>query len=233
MFQAEPPPVLSSVVVLRLRDFARRPVAEQARLTAQLDTVLALLAPDIAPRERIVLDGHGSVAVAVLGNPPAALSLARRALRANQTGLGLCIGIDHGPVQIMAGDAGDALAGDGVATAVVMASFASDAGLLVSKNFRAALAQTLPGAQGVLVASGSFNDAGLRSYQAFGMDTEAPLRRRRRFIMIAAAAVLVLFAAAAALRLGVPDRPRPLAPYADSALAPVLDRLQRITRGQP
>lgn len=233
MIRDEHPPVQSSVVLLRLLDYARRPVAEQARLNAQLDAVLAVLLPDIAARERIVLDGNGCVAVAVLGNPPAALRLAQRALCANQVGLGLSAGIDHGPVEIVAVQAGDSIVGDGVATAAVMASFAPDAGLLVSKSFRAALAQTSPGAQGVLVASGSVSDAGLRSYQAFGMDAQAPLRRRRRFTVIAAATVFVLLAAATALRLGVPERPRPLAPYIDSAMVVLLDRLQRFTHGQP
>lgn len=233
MTEAEHFPTLSSVVLLRLRDYGRRPVAEQARLSAQLDAVLAVLLPDIAARERIVLEGSGSAAVAVLGNAPAALSFAERALRANQAGLGLCIGIDHGPVEIMAGESGDALAGDGVATAAVMAAFAADAALLVSKNFHTALAQTSPGAESVLVPAGNFSDAGLRTYQGFSLDRDAPRRRRRGFIVVAVATTVVLLAAAMTLRLGVPDRPRPLAPYIDSATSPVLDHLLRLTRGQP
>src|SRR5512145_2826899 len=138
MTEADHLPALSSVVLLRLRDYARRPVAEQARLNAQLDTVLAMLLPDIPERGRIVLAGNGSAAVAVLDNAPAALAFAERALSANRAGLGLCIGIDHGPVEMLADESGDVLAGDGVATASVMAAFATEAGLLASQNFRTA-----------------------------------------------------------------------------------------------
>ena len=100
MTEADHLPVLSSVMLLRLHDYAQRPVAEQARLSAQLDTVLAMLLPAIPERSRIVLAGGGRAAVAVLDNAPAALAFAEAALTANQAGLGLCIGIDHGPVEI-------------------------------------------------------------------------------------------------------------------------------------
>lgn len=224
-------PAQSSVILLRLRDYARRPVAEQARLNAQLDTVLAVLLPDIPARARIVLAGSGSAAVAVLNNAPAALAFAERALNANHVGLGLCIGIDHGPVEILSGETGEVLAGDGVVTAAVIAAFAVDAGLLVSQNFRTALAQMSPGSESVLVPTASFSDAGLRTYEVFCLDCLASRRRRRRFIVIAVAAVFLLLTTAVALRMGVPDRPRPLAPYIGSA-ASTLDRMMRSTHGQ-
>jgi len=232
MTDIEHPPALSSVVLLRVRDYARRPVAEQARLSAQLDAVLAVLLPDIPARQRVVLEGGGAAAVAVLDNAPAALDFAERALRANQAGLGLCIGIDHGPVEFTAGAAGDALAGDGVATAAVIAAFAANGGLLVSKNFRTALAQTSPGALSALVSAGHVSDAGLRTYQVFGLDREAPRRRRRRFIVAAVTSATVMLTAAMALRLGVPDRPRPLAPYLDSVTSPTHKRPVRTIRDQ-
>lgn len=233
MTEAEYLPSLSSVVLLRLGDYARRPVAEQARLTAQLDTVLAVLLPDIPVRKRIVLAGSGIVAVAVLNNALAALTLGERALYANQAGLGLCIGIDHGPVEIVAGDAGNMLAGDGIMSASVFASFATDTGLLVSQNFRTALAQMSPGAEAALVPASSFSDAGLRTYEVFGLDRAAPRRRRRRFIVIAAAAILLLLTTAVSLRLWVPDRPRPLAPYIGNTVSTVIDRMQRLSHGNP
>lgn len=219
--------------MLRLSDFVRRPVAEQARLKAQLDTVLAVLLQDIPARERIVLCGNGTAAVAVLGNAPVALAFAERALRANQTGLGLCIGIEHGPVEITADESGDALAGDGVATAALIAAFAEEAGLLVTRDFCTALAHAAPGARSTLVPAGTFSDAGLRSYQVFRVDHEAPQRRRRRFRMMVIATFVLLGAAILALRLGVPDRPRPLAPYMDRAASTVLDLAQKVSRGQP
>lgn len=213
MTEVQHPPALSSVVLLRVRDYARRPVAEQARLSAQLDTLLSVLLPDIPGRQRIALEGSGCAAVAVLGNAPAALALAERALCADQAGLGLCIGIDHGPVELTGADTGEALAGDGVATAAVIAAFAANGGLLVSRNFHTALAQSAPGAQSALVPAGHVSDAGLRTHQVYGLDRAASRRRQQRFLAAAVIATVVLLAAALALRWWLPDRPRPLAPY--------------------
>lgn len=208
-------PTLSSVILLRVRDYVRRPVAEQARLTAQLETLLALLLPDMPANRRVVMEGAGTAVVAVLADPPAALALAQRALRAHEAGLTLNIGIDHGPVELVSSDGAEVLAGDGVATASVLAAFATEVGLLVSRSFRTALAQSKPGAQHALVSAGDLSDAGLRSYRAFRVDRDAPRRRRRRYTLVAVCTAVLLLGAALALRLGVPERPRPLAPYLD------------------
>lgn len=206
-------PVLSSVVLLRLIDYAKRPVAEQARLNAQLDTVLAMLLPDMPANTRIVLSGAGSVAIAVLNNPPLALAFAERAQRANQIGLDLCIGIDHGPVEVVSNDSGDTLAGDVITTASVIAAFLTESGLLASQNFRTALAQMSPGAETILVPTANFSDAGLRTYKIFSLDRLAPGRRRRRFIWLALAIVVLLLTSATTIRYTLPDRPQPLAPF--------------------
>ncbi len=229
----ETPPALASVVQLRLRDYPRRPVAEQARLSAQLDAVLAVLLHDIPAHERIVLEGSGSAAVAVLGNPRAALNFAERALHANDAGIALSIGIDHGAVEMISDESGSALTGDGLATASVTATFAADFGLLVSRNFRAALAEAMPGAEKALVPTGRFSDAGLRSYQVFRVDREAPARRCRRFKLIAVVSAFVLLAAAIGVRLGIPERPRPLARYVDNVNFPAFDRLLEFDRAGP
>lgn len=234
MTEAAHLPALSSVVLLRICDYARRPVAEQARLNAQLDTVLALLLPAIPARTRMVLTGNGNAAVAVLDNAPAALAFAEHALHANNAGLGLCIGIDHGPVEVLSGDAGDVLAGDGVATASVMAASAADAGLLVTQNFRAALAQKSPGAESALVPAVNLSDAGLRTYQVYGLDRLAPRRRRRGFMLIAVITACVLLSIATSLRLWMPDRPRPLAPYLDKFSSIItIERTTRYPHGKP
>ena len=211
MTEVEDFPVHSSVVLMRIHDFARRPVAEQARLSAQLDTALALLLPDIPERSRLVLAGNGSAALAVLGNAPAALAFAERALQAHFAGLGLCIGIDHGPVEVLSSAASVDIAGDGVATASVLAASATGPGLLVTQNFRTALAYMSPGAESALVPAVSLSDAGLRTYQAYSLDHMATSRRRRKFMIIAAVTACVLLALAISLRVWMPDRPRPLA----------------------
>jgi hypothetical protein len=237
-------PVLSSVVLLRLTDYAKRPVAEQARLNAQLDTVLAMLLPDLPARTRIVLSGTGSAAVAVLNNPPAALALAEAALRANHSGLGLCIGIDHGPVEMLSNPSGDILAGDGVATASVIAAAASDSVLLASQSFRTALAQMSPGAEARLVPTDNFSDAGLRTYNVFCLDPLAPARRRRRLLMLGSALILLLLISASAIRFGMPNRPQPLAgffsqpepvtvPAAAAAIAPAVTPAPGVAPARP
>lgn len=213
MTEAHQLPAQSSVVLLRICDYARRAVAEQARLSAQLDTVLALLLPQMPACTRLVLGGNGSAAVAVLDNPRAALAFAEQALRAYEAGLGLCIGIDHGPVEVVSTDSNLQLAGDGVATASVMAAAASDSGLLVTQNFRAALAHAAPGAEYALVPSVNFSDAGLRTYQVYTLDRLAPRKRRRLYLLIALTVFVLLMTATFAFRLSVEDRPRPLAPY--------------------
>jgi class 3 adenylate cyclase len=204
-------PVQSSVVILRIRDYARRAVAEQARLSAQLDTVLAMLLPYVPARSRLVLTGNGVAAVAVLEDAPAALSFAERALHAYDAGLGLCIGIDHGPVEVVNNETSEELAGDGVATASVLAASASDTGLLVTENFRTALAFMSPGAESALVPAASLSDTGLRTYKAYTLDREATLRRHRRFMLVAVVLAGAMLAIAMSLRLWLPDRPRPLA----------------------
>ena len=207
MTEVEHLPVQSSVVLLRICDFSHRPVAKQARLSAQLDTVLALLLPE---RSRLVLAGNGSAAVAVLDNAPAALAFAERAWQAHVAGLGLCIGIDHGPVEALSSKTSEELAGDGVATASLLAASVTGAGLLVTQNFRIALAYMSPGAESMLVPAVSLSDAGLRTYQAYSLDRMAMRRRRRLFMWIAVATACVLLAIALSLRLWMPDRPRPL-----------------------
>jgi len=232
MTEADHLPALSSVVLLRICDYARRPVAEQARLNAQLDTVLALLLPAIPARTRLVLAGNGCAAVAVLDNAPAALAFAEHALQANSAGLGLCIGIDHGPVEVLSSDTGEVLAGDGVATASVMAASATDAGLLVTQNFRTALAQKSPGAEIALVPAVNLSDAGLRTYQVYRLDRLAPRRRRHQFIFIGAVMACVLLASATALRLWVPERPRPFAAEVKKPAPPPVERPFRFFYGK-
>jgi hypothetical protein len=213
-------PILSSVVLLRLIDYAKRPVAEQARLNAQLDTMLAMLLPDMPEKTYIVLSGAGSAAVAFLNSPLAALTFAERTLRANHVGLGLCIGIDHGPVEVVSSESGDMLAGDGMATASVIAAFSTVPGLLASQNFRTALAQMSPGAETALVPTANFSDAGLRTYKVFCLDPLAPGRRKRRLFIVAISLVILLLASATAIRFGIPDRPQPLASLFDTPAPP-------------
>src|SRR6266480_732815 len=91
---------LASVVFLKIQEFARRPVQEQARLRAPLEAVVAVTTAELAPASGIVLDAADGAAIVVLGDPKGALRLAERALAATAAGLPLCVGVNHGAVQL-------------------------------------------------------------------------------------------------------------------------------------
>ena len=113
---------LASVVFLKIQEFARRPVQEQTRLRAQLEAVVAVTAAELAPAGRIVLDAADGAAIVVLSDPRGALRLAERALSATAAGLPLCIGVNHGAVQVASGGRGaEGMTGDGISVAASIA----------------------------------------------------------------------------------------------------------------
>ena len=191
---------LASVVFLKIQEYARRPVQEQARLRAQLEAVLAVTLADLPPENRIVLDAADGTAVAVLADPGEALRLAERALPAMAAGLPLCIGINHGTVQMASGGE-NGMIGDGIAVAASVAEFASPSRVLISRSFRDALADITPGLQAGFFPAGVFTDGGLRTHELYFPDRQAAGRRQRRLIALGAAAVIGLVGAGIAARV--------------------------------
>ncbi len=189
---------LASVVFLKIQEYARRPVQEQARLRAQLEAVLAVTLADLPPENRIVLDAADGTAVAVLADPGEALRLAERALPAMAAGLPLCIGINHGTVQMASG--GDGMIGDGIAVAASVAEFASPSRVLISRSFRDALADITPSTEAGFFPAGVFTDARLRTHELFFPDKQATGRRQRRLIALGIAAVIGLVGTGIAVR---------------------------------
>ncbi len=192
---------LASVVFLKIQEFARRPVQEQARLRAQLEAVVAVTAAELAPASRIVLDAADGAAIVVLGDPKGALHLAGRALAATAAGLPLCIGVNHGAVQMAAIRDDDGMIGDGIAVAASVAEFASPARLLMTRSFRDAMADASPGLESGLFPTGVFTDAGLRTHELFSPDGRVAERRRTRFFVLSVAAVIGLIGAGVAARV--------------------------------
>ena len=185
---------LASVVFLKIQEFARRPAQEQARLRAQLEAVVAVTTADLPHAGWIALDAADGVAIAVLADPVGALRLAQRSLTAVSAGLPLCIGVNHGAVQVTSGSRGpDGMTGDGISVAASVAEFAASIRVLLSRSFRDALAEAAPALDAGLSPAGVFTDAGLRTHELFYPDKGAAGRRQRRLIAagIAAAAVLV------------------------------------------
>jgi len=190
--------VFASVVFLKVQEFARRPVTEQARMRAQLDAVVAVTTAELAPASRIVLEASDGIAVVVLADPAGALRLAERAMAAVAAGLPLSIGINHGAVQTMRSDG---MVGDGIAVAASVADFTSPSRILISRSFRNALADAAPGSEAALVPAGTFTDSGLRTHELFRPDRHATRRRARRYAALSTGALVVLLAAGVAGRV--------------------------------
>jgi hypothetical protein len=189
--------IQGSVVFLKMHDFARRPASEQARLRAQLEAVVAVTTADLAPASRIVLDAADGAAVVVLANPRGALRLAERALAAAAAGLPVSAGLNHGAVRLLGNGGGEAMVGDGIAVAASVAEFAPVAELRISRSFRDALAEAVPGEEAALIPKGASTDASLRHHELYARDRGALRRRSRRYKAVSA------FAAAAILAAGI------------------------------
>src|SRR5258706_199577 len=192
---------LASVVFLKIQEFARRPVQEQARLRAQLEAVVAVSSAELVLASRIVLDAADGAAIVGLGDPRGGLHPARRALPATAAGLPLCIGVNHGAVQMASVRDDDGMIGDGIAVAASVAEFASPARLLMTRSFRDAMADAAPGLESGLFPAGVFTDAGLRTHELFSPDGRVAERRRTRFFALAVAAVIGLIGAGVAARV--------------------------------
>ena len=154
-------PALASVVFARIAEFARRPVAEQARLRAQLEAALAVSLVDINPANRIVLDAPDGIAVAVLGDPAGALDIAQRCLSATAAGVPVAIAVNHGAIRYAQEDDDRVgLIGDAIGTASAIAHFAGPSRLFVSKTFHEALEETTPGRAASLRPAELFRGSG-------------------------------------------------------------------------
>jgi len=111
---------LASTIVLKLREFIRKPVAEQVKLKARIEALVGEVIRPLPSGSRIVLDAPDGAAIVVLGGPKDALDVAQR-LQAGAAELPLCIGVNHGPVKPVADEfRGQVLVGDGLATAMTL-----------------------------------------------------------------------------------------------------------------
>jgi hypothetical protein len=189
-------PVLASVVFIRITEFARRPVAEQARLRAQLESALAVSMIDVPNRTRIVLDAPDGMAIAVLDDPASALDIAQQCMSASSAGVSIAIAINHGAIRLAPDDSGQqGMIGDAVGTASAIAHFAGPGRLFVSRSFREALAHAAPMRAIPIRPAGIFTDANVRTHELFAADAASALRRRKTLIAIGLGVIGVAFIA--------------------------------------
>jgi hypothetical protein len=197
------PSVFASVVFLKVHDFGRRPVVEQARLRAQLEAAVAVALQDLREDARIVLDAADGLALVVLDDPRAALAVAGRALAAGAAGLPLSIGINHGPIKQSGKGKQEGLAGDGIAVAAAIAELAGPKKLLLTKEFRHALEDAAPGAEAALAGAGTHTDASLRAHELYRHEPRGAARRGMRYAAATVAAVIALAGAGVAFRVSI------------------------------
>ncbi|MGH8694740.1 MAG: hypothetical protein ACREVM_10995, partial [Burkholderiales bacterium] len=164
-------PSLASVIFARITEFVRRPVAEQARLRAQLEAALAVSLDEFPAESRIVLDAPDGIAVVVLDDPAGALEIAQRCSRVTAAGVPVAIAINHGAVRPAQDDDGlKGLIGDAIGTAAAIAHYAGAGRLIVSRTFRDALAAAEPHRAVCLRPAGVFTDANVRTHELLSPD---------------------------------------------------------------
>ena len=201
----------ASVVCIALADFLQRPVAEQARLKARLEDLIARAIEPLAGTDRIVADTADGAALIVLAPPVEALLLARRARRAVREAsepLAMRIGVSHGPIGVATDASGEVqLIGDGIAAGASITPFAEPGQVLASRAFRDALATGDEERAARLRPAGTVTDPSLRAHELFALapatDTEpadAVPPPRRRLLLISGLSVAGLLGAGLVVR---------------------------------
>jgi hypothetical protein len=194
-------PSLASVIFARITEFVRRPVAEQARLRAQLEAALAVSLDEYPADRRIVLDAPDGVAVVILDDPAGALEIAQRCSLVTTAGVPVAIAINHGAVRPAPDDEGlQGLIGDAIGTAAAIAHFAGAGRLVVSRTFRDALAAAAPHRAVGLQPAGVFTDANVRTHEVLSPDPNVAGRRRKVLAAVGAIAMVGFAAGAVVFR---------------------------------
>jgi len=186
---------LASVVFLVIPGFAHKAAAEQAKLRAQLDAAIAAASMLLNEADRIILEALDGAAMVVLADLRGALRAAQNTV-ADSAGVPFGVGVNHGPVTLIAGEGGESrLMGDGIDAAMRIGAFAPVGSLLVSRSFRDALEKNAPDLALQFQPAGTFTDAHVRAHELFSFDdAESRARNRRRmgWVMLACAGILAL-----------------------------------------
>jgi hypothetical protein len=212
---AAPAPTPASVVVMRIAEFIRKPVAEQARLKERLDALVTFAIRPLPAGARVVLDAPEGVAIVVLSGPGVALELAKRAQFVAE-GLRLSIGVNHGPVMSALDSLrGPGLVGDGLTAAVTLSNAAKPGRFVASRAFREALKACDPRRVQELGPAGTYTDAQLRAHELFALDWRPGFIRSLRLLalgVLTVAAIVTAGFAARFTRLALEPPPPPPPP---------------------
>ena len=210
----------ASVAFLKIHDFARHAIADQARLEGRLEEIVAGALPVLGDGERIVLDAPGGIAVVVLANCRGALRFAWRAADARD--LDFSIGLAHGPVRLAPGPL-HVVYGDALVTAEAVAHGTEAGGVSASREFRDALARSHPGMRRLLARAGSAIDAHDRAHDMFHADATWVAARRRTFFAIVGFVAVVVAGIGIAIRMNRPPPPPPPPPPEPTPGAVIFD----------
>lgn len=223
------PSIFASVAFLKIHDFGRRPVVEQARLRAQLEAVVAVALQDLEERQRIVLDAADGIALVILDDPRATLALAERTLAAGAAGLPLSVGLNHGPMKPAGKGKHEGLAGDGIAVAAGIAELAGAGKLLATREFRGALEDAAPGSEAGLANAGTHTDSSLRAHDLYRAEPRAGARRRLRYAVATTVAIVGLVGAGIGYRGSIEGFDR----YAARMKTQAVDVVERLRAEAP
>jgi hypothetical protein len=215
-------PRAACIVFVRMRDFTRKRVAEQAQLMGELHTLIEAAVAPLPADSRLVLDVPGGAAIVVPDDPASALMVAER-LHASAPQLELCMGLNYGPVKLDEHAGGIELIGDGLQAAATTAEFATPERFLAARAFRDALEAAAPGAADRLAPAGVFTDARVRSHELYAVDTATARRRRLRLYAGGTVAVALILAAGVGARMVLNDEPPPPPPAPEAPAVITLD----------
>lgn len=202
---------LASTIVLKLREFIRKPVTDQVRIKARLEALVGEAIRPLPAASRIVLDVPDGAAIVALGDPKDALDIAERS-QAGAGDLPLCIGLNYGPVKPVADDfRGQGLVGDGLVTAVTLSQAATPGRFLASRSFHEALEASAPSRARELTSAGVFTDASLRTHELYTLNPRAARAYQRRRIAFGLCTVIAILAAGFGARaMRSADAPAPM-----------------------
>ena len=209
-----PLPRQASIVFIRIQDFARRPVGEQAELKDRLERLVADVAALLPADGRIVLDALDGAAIIIPQRPELALDAADAAQK-SAAALPFCIGINYGAIKAVssmaAPDDPDAtLVGDGLDTARAVAEFAKPGRYLTTRAFREVLKIRAPARVHALGPSGTFTDLRLRTHELFVRDARFARRRRLKLITFGVLGVAGILSVGVVVRMAHKEPVRPL-----------------------